>query len=351
MGGRRFWHFQTWLCFTKKNPEEPNERSRLIPKDNADSQQVPDGEDSEEEQHSAYSCPELVVTKSMSTKNWPRPMTHLPTLLVFIKYLMFITNFVFSVVGFTILGIGFWGLIDKQSLISEKIGSLGTDPMLFFILVGLVICALSVSGCVGFLRENICLLKLFSAGMCVLIVIQSVLAIAFLSFREQIQDSVKQSMMVALTRYQDDSDLRFIMDEIQLGMECCGVQSYQDWGVNLYFNCSSAGVHSCGVPYSCCIDPLENGTVPNSQCGFKVQEMGETLAGSTVYLGGCVPQLSLWLSRRFWDIASGFLLVTAIELINVSCAQRILGEIMFGKNTMEGLGRPKHHEWTFTDQK
>ncbi len=42
-----------------------------------------------------------------------------------------------------------------------------------------------------------------------------------------------------------------------------------------YFNCSAPGVQACGVPPSCCIDPLENGTVWNTQCGVGAQQLDE----------------------------------------------------------------------------
>jgi len=37
-----------------------------------------------------------------------------------------------------------------------------------------------------------------------------------------------------------------------LQLHCCGLQDYDDWEQNIYFNCSSPGVESCGVPFSCC---------------------------------------------------------------------------------------------------
>jgi len=37
-----------------------------------------------------------------------------------------------------------------------------------------------------------------------------------------------------------------------LQLFCCGVEFYQDWELNMYFNCSSPGIEACGVPSSCC---------------------------------------------------------------------------------------------------
>ena len=35
-------------------------------------------------------------------------------------------------------------------------------------------------------------------------------------------------------------------------LQCCGVHSYNDWEMNLYFNCTSYSSEACGVPFSCC---------------------------------------------------------------------------------------------------
>lgn len=41
-------------------------------------------------------------------------------------------------------------------------------------------------------------------------------------------------------------------------LQCCGVETYKDWELNMYFNCSSPGREACGVPFSCC-KPTEVG--------------------------------------------------------------------------------------------
>ncbi|XP_077109500.1 tetraspanin-10 [Ranitomeya variabilis] len=317
----------------RRNPGQ-HEESRNLLSEGAQKWNRKYGEESDDFQYYTHSNTEVDNSPfSIVPENWPPPRGHhADPFLSFIKYLMFFLNFIFFILGFGLLCIGFWGLVDKQSLMGEQINNLGTDPMLVFVLVGLVICVLSLSGCLGFIRENICLLKFFFTGITTLLVVQCVVALVVVCFHKQIEDSLKTTMMVAVNRYQDDSDLKFILDEIQLGMECCGVQSYHDWTSNLYFNCSSPGVNSCGVPYSCCIDPLQNGTVPNSQCGFGALGMSEATASSLIYLGGCIPQLVLWINRRIWDIAAAYMMVAATELVCIVCAQRVLSDIRIVKS-------------------
>uniref|UniRef100_A0A8C5S8A0 Tetraspanin-10 n=1 Tax=Laticauda laticaudata TaxID=8630 RepID=A0A8C5S8A0_LATLA len=182
----------------------------------------------------------------------------------------------------------------NESLESERITYLGSDPMLFFVLVGLVATSISLLGCIGALFESIFLLKLFTGGIMLSLVLEVLSGIVVFSLRQHIKSSLQNFLMVAMLQYQDDLDLQFIMDEIQAGLQCCGVKSYLDWKANLYFNCTSPGVQACGVPASCCVNPLENGTILNSQCGFGTLGMEEFAVQSTIYLGGCVPHWFLY---------------------------------------------------------
>ncbi|OCT60442.1 hypothetical protein XELAEV_18046465mg [Xenopus laevis] len=320
-----------------KCTEELDEFSSLLPEVYTASNEKDNNKDYGAFQSDINSCDNEKHSNWVSELSPPKAFRsclkiHDPDILLsFVKYLMFFSNFVFSLLGFTLFGFGVWGLVDKQSLISDRIGYLGTDPMLSFIMVSLIVIFLSVSGCLGFIRENTYLLRFFSLGISILMVTEILSAIIIFAFKDQIIQSAKSSMLVALSRYHDDSDLKFIMDELQLGMECCGVQSYTDWAVSLYFNCSSPGIYACGVPYSCCIDPFEDGTVINSQCGVGAMRMRENMAGSVIFLGGCMPQMILWLQLKFWDMAAIFFLVMTVQLVCVVCAQRMLGEIMFVK--------------------
>uniref|UniRef100_A0A8D2LMW2 Tetraspanin-10 n=1 Tax=Varanus komodoensis TaxID=61221 RepID=A0A8D2LMW2_VARKO len=265
-----------------------------------------------------------------------------------IKYLTFIWNLTFCITGSLILAIGIWGLSDKESLTSERITYLGSDPMLFFVLAGLAASTMALLGCTGALFENTCLLKLFTGGIITFVILEALGGIVLVSVQHQIKASLQDSLMVAVLRYQDDPDLQFIMDEIQAGLQCCGVESYLDWKTNLYFNCSSPGVQACGVPASCCLDPLENGTISNSQCGFGALKLEEFVAPSTIYLGGCVPQLSRWLHNHAGVIGFSCVILIAVEVGSLLLATKLLAGIAFAR-TLHDSGREQmyllsHHQ-------
>lgn len=146
--------------------------------------------------------------------------------------MLFTSNLLFSVLGLATLALGFWGLVNKESFAQEKLDGLGTDPMLFLVFLGLLLSVLCLTGCVGALRENRCLLRTFSVTLLVLVAAQVLMAIVTYSLQSWITDLLRSAMLAAMTRYQDDLDLRFITDEIQIGLQCCGVDNYRDWEVN-----------------------------------------------------------------------------------------------------------------------
>ncbi|XP_072225438.1 tetraspanin-10 [Leuresthes tenuis] len=249
----------------------------------------------------------------------------------FLKYFLCLCNLVFTVLGLVILGLGMWGLISKESFAQEKIGSIGTDPMLILVTVGFLLTLLCLTGCVGALRENCCLLRVFSATLLVLISAQVLATIMAYSMQDQIGGYLRSGMLAAMSRYQDDLDLRFITDEIQSSLQCCGADAYRDWEINIYYNCSAPGVLACGVPATCCVDPLENGTVWNSQCGVGAQLLDEFTAQSVIFLGGCLGGISRWIEQHEGLIGTIGIVVVGVQILAVFVTTRVLESINWHK--------------------
>ncbi|XP_032443298.1 tetraspanin-10 [Xiphophorus hellerii] len=269
-------------------------------------------------------------TPSNQDRNSPtriRPHYSYSLMDYFLKYFLFLCNLVFTVLGLVVLGLGIWGLSSKESFAQEKIGTIGTDPMLILLTLGFLLTLLCLTGCVGALRENCCLLKMFSIIVLVLITIQVLFAIVAYTVQDQIEGYLRSGMLAAMAGYQDDLDLRFITDEIQLGLQCCGADTYRDWEVNIYYNCSAPGVLACGVPATCCVDPLENGTVWNSQCGVGAQVMDEFTAQSVIFLGGCLGGISRWIEQHEGLIGTVGVVVVGVQILAVFIATRLLENI------------------------
>ena len=119
---------------------------------------------------------------------------------------------------------------------------------------------MSFAGCLGALRENLCLLKLYSLMLLLLFIGEIVLATLAFLFPNSLSHYVKDKLSKEpLIKYRDDANLQNIIDYIQEELHCCGISDagYKDWSQNIYFNCSPTNPSSerCSVPYSCCKNP------------------------------------------------------------------------------------------------
>ncbi|KAM6957756.1 tetraspanin-10 [Aplochiton taeniatus] len=315
--------------FTRETTE--NETSPLIPKTGTDGsgELVQVGTDDSTE--------EPGQSNRHYQGNAPPSGPRLPGLYSFsdylIKYILFMSNLLFTVLGLVVLVLGLWGLISKESFAQEKVGGIGTDPMLVFLTVGFLLSMLCLAGCVGALRENCRLLQLFSGLVLVLVTAQVLVAIVAYSLQGEIQGYLRSGMLSAMVRYQDDLDLRFITDEIQTGLQCCGADNYRDWEVNMYYNCSAPGVLACGVPATCCVDPLENGTVWNSQCGVGAQQLDEFSAQSVIFLGGCLGGISRWIEQHTGVIGVVTVVILGVQILTLFITTRLLDSIQWHKAT------------------
>ncbi|XP_044106129.1 tetraspanin-10 [Neovison vison] len=234
-----------------------------------------------------------------------------------LKYLIFLFNFLFSLLGALALAFGLWGLAVKGSLRGSGGAALPEDALLGLALGGLAVSAVSLAGCLGAFCENACLLRCFSGGLIAFLALEAVVGSLLVALWGPLQDGLEPTLRAAITHYQDDADLRFLIDQVQLGLQCCGVSSYRDWTRNPSFNCSSAGAQACGLPASCCISPRGDGVVGHDPCGFGALGPDEAVQ-RRVHLEGCGLALRGWLRANVraagaWAIAT--VVVQGLELL------------------------------------
>lgn len=81
------------------------------------------------------------------------------------------------------------------------------------------------------------------------------------------------------------------------------------------------------MPPSCCVDPLENGTVWNSQCGVGAQRLDEFSAQSVIFLGGCLGGMSRWIERHSGAIGTVAVILLGVQILTVFITARLLQKI------------------------
>lgn len=244
-----------------------------------------------------------------------------------VKYLLFFFNVFFWIVGGVTLGIGVWARSEntKASTNVNNFADWDLDPAFLFIAIGLLTFVLGFCGCIGALRENITLLKFFSISLSIIFFLQLACGVLGFVFRHKIRSLVSKKLEKTIIGYRDNNaDLQALIDYTQEMFQCCGLETYDDWNMNIYFNCSSMGGEACGVPYSCCItDRL------NSMCGYGVRQRSISHAErrKKIYTRGCIDGVTSWFKGHLiviGAVAFGFAL---LQVLGIGFATRLISDI------------------------
>ncbi|CAL1546992.1 unnamed protein product, partial [Lymnaea stagnalis] len=173
-------------------------------------------------------------------------------------------------------------MLMSNGAIIDDVTDVFLDPYVLLCVVGGIIFLVTFFGCVGALRENICLLKLFHISLTTVLVLEGLLGtLVFLfytmpEFRQAVKVGPEEILKKAVKQYFDDDGMKNWIDTVQREFQCCGVsmsnKGYLDWQDNIYFNCSDSNpsVHRCSVPISCCI--FEPGDHINFWCGVGIMK-------------------------------------------------------------------------------
>ncbi|KAM6164691.1 tetraspanin-10 [Rhynchocyon petersi] len=255
-----------------------------------------------------------------------------------IKYLTLIFNFVFSLLGLLSLAAGLWGLALQGPKGTSSGCTQPTDPMLVLVLGGLAVSVVALAGCLGALCESTVLLRCFSVSLLSFLLAEALGGTLIVALWGPIQDNLEHTLYMAIAHYQDDSDLCFLLDWVQLQLRCCGVTSYQDWQQNPYFNCSSPGDQACSLPASCCVHPSEDGLSLSAQCGSGALRPDQA-SGSMVHLEGCGPRLRWWLRQSARSLGGGLITAVLVQGVELLLATRLLRALAMRKSLAKSAGQ------------
>ncbi|KAM7409204.1 hypothetical protein PAMA_002750 [Pampus argenteus] len=247
------------------------------------------------------------------------------------KYLMFSYNIIFWLAGVAFIAVGFWAWSEKGVLLDlTQVTRLhGFDPVWLVLVVGGVTFILGFAGCVGALRENICLLKFFSGLIGLIFFLELTTAVLAVLFQSQVKEWINKFFLANVKAYRDDIDLQNLIDSLQRTNYCCGAQDPDDWDQNVYFSCN--GTHrsreKCGVPFSCCItDPSDS--VVNTQCGYDVRNKPKNEWEDHIYKGGCIPVLEKWLTGNLHTVAIIFFVISLLQMVGIYLAKTLIYDIV-----------------------
>lgn len=239
----------------------------------------------------------------------------------YIKYMLFFLNILFWIVSCSLIAIATYAILNKQELYG-KITQLTADPAVLLACAGVLMFVISFAGCLGSLRENICLLRFYSIMLGMMLLVEITAAVLGYVYAAKVREQVKSAVDHMIKRYRDDPDLQNIIDLLQKELQCCGSGSYKDWELNIYFNCSSPSVEKCGVPFSCCISDQIN-----SQCGFGAIKKTQKQAEESIYVKGCVVAAEEWVKGNLIMMASIAAALPVVQILGFCCSRKLVDDI------------------------
>uniref|UniRef100_A0A1B6E035 Tetraspanin n=1 Tax=Clastoptera arizonana TaxID=38151 RepID=A0A1B6E035_9HEMI len=210
----------------------------------------------------------------------------------FVKYSMFVANFVIFIGGITIFSIGIWSLMDK-SFINELLGTnLFMGAVYILIATGALVALISFFGCVGAFKEIKCLLLMYFIILLIIFVVLLVGGILGYVFREKVRFSMEQEMYNTIKQYNEKKNIRRAWDDTQENLHCCGVTDYNDW----------KGL----IPDSCC----------REVAGKKVPCKLFPTAG-TIYTDGCLNVAEVYVKEHASIIGGAAIIVSCLMLFGL----------------------------------
>ncbi|KAM7367121.1 hypothetical protein PAMP_015045 [Pampus punctatissimus] len=231
-----------------------------------------------------------------------------------VKYLLFMFNFIFWIISLVMVSIGLYARMMKHA--EAALAYLSVDPAILLMVVGVLMFIITFCGCVGSLRENICLLQTFYMSLTVIFLLQLTAGILGFIFSDKARSKVTKVINNAIVHYRDDIDLQNIIDFGQKEFGCCGGVTYTDWSQNMYFNCSTDNPsrERCSVPFSCCITS-------------KDKELEYAEAGAHIYTNGCIDKLVNWIHSNLFLLGGIALGLCIPQLVGILLSQLLINQI------------------------
>ncbi|KAK5848846.1 hypothetical protein PBY51_008534 [Eleginops maclovinus] len=243
-----------------------------------------------------------------------------------VKYLLFLFNFIFWIISLVMVAIGVYARMMKHA--EAAVACLSVDPAMMLLVVGVLMFIITFCGCVGSLRENICLLQMFCICLTVIFLLQLAAGVLGFVFSDKAQTRVTEMINNAIVHYRDDIDLQNLIDFSQKEFGCCGGVTYSDWSNNIYFSCKldNPSRERCSVPFSCCILNKEENVI-NTMCGQAMQEKEFAQAGDHIHVDGCIDKLVNWIHSNLY-LLGGIALGLAIpQLVGILLSQILINQI------------------------
>jgi len=198
-----------------------------------------------------------------------------------LKFLVFVFNILFFVVGCGIIGLGCYMYFEMKDYLSF-LGDTGfVDAAIGFIVVGVILTVVSFFGICAVCTDNSCMFKGFGCLMMLVVIAEFGIAIAILILKVDAEEAISSAMNDSLNDYGNGSktEVTSSWDIIQQNLKCCGVDTYMDWKNTTFNQQGNSTQFGNNVPDSCCMAGA------SKDCG---KDAIMSHQNNTIYEDGCL---------------------------------------------------------------
>ena len=249
------------------------------------------------------------------------------------KFLVFLFNFLFFVVGVFIIGFGGYLAIHFKNYFDFFATSdlaLGMDLSPYvLIILGILVTIISFLGCCGACTDNKCMMYSYGALMALVIIAEIGIVTSFFLFKQEAIDATHKAMDEGMKNYKESGfeGVTDGWDKIQRHLNCCGVVNSTDWNNKPFqSNTKNAPDSCCIVEYDGCgQDLLKPSDV--DRVIFRQSIPSKTHTG--IKEVGCLTVIDSYIEERkiiVLSIACSIILVQVIAFIGSICLAKKMGD-------------------------
>jgi len=227
------------------------------------------------------------------------------------KGTLVVSNAVFLLIGFALLGVGIWLVVDNYALqyLRAAIGILTTADLVWGVAVIVLILSIFIIlvgsfGCCGALRQSAGCLGFYSFALIVLLILQVIALILAGVFYAQIMNGLSKNMNTTLQSRYGKPEFKPSTkgwNVLQVEASCCGVKSSLDWKTTWWKSNQTSNLTH--VPDQCCVLKEKHPTnpVPVNSTLCQAAAYDEHYPGREKYIHykGCETKADDWIKTYF----------------------------------------------------
>ncbi|XP_037086364.1 CD151 antigen-like [Pollicipes pollicipes] len=221
----------------------------------------------------------------------------------FLKYVLYMFNFVFMLSGLAVFGVAVWSLAaEPHYILLLATASFGTAAYVLMA-AGLLVVITSVVGCLGALRESLPCLLTYTFVLLLIFLMESMAGVLAYVYQVQLQMELAQHLNSTFTnKYGMQLAYTEAIDDMQQDFHCCGATYYTNWQYSRWLD-SEANAERRKVPDSCCKTVVE-------LCGRRDHP-------SNINPAGCVHQLDFVIQDHLVVVGAVGVGVSVVQIFGV----------------------------------